>query len=308
MNSHTHASTSVRRHFLKTVAAFVIGVAFTTHAAADFHTFQVEQIYSNADGTVQFVVMHETQGLDGQQFWKGHSLTTTTHAAATLSSYVFPRNLASDTTFATRVLIASEGFAALGLVAPDFVLPNGFLDPAGGVVNYAGVDAVSYGALPADGAKAITRTGAVVQNLATNFAGKSASVGASTIAIGPGFTGAWYDPQQSGHGLFLEVLPADKLIAWWFTFTPDGTQQSWFGGVGTITGNTATVAVALTTGGRWIPNFDMTKVVNNPWGTLDFTFTDCNNGRVDFASTYPGYGSNHMTLTRLTNPAGLTCP
>jgi hypothetical protein len=66
--------------------------------------------------------------------------------------------------------------------------------------------------------------------------------------------------------------------------------------------------VALTTGGRWIPNFDMTKVVNNPWGTLDFTFTDCNSGRVDFASTYPGYGSNHMTLTRLTNPAGLMCP
>ena len=69
----------------------------------------------------------------------------------------------------------------------------------------------------------------------------------------------------------------------------------------------ATVSVALTTGGRWIPDFDASKVVNHPWGTFTFAFTGCNSGRVDFTSTYPGYGSNHMDLTRLTMPAGLTC-
>jgi len=141
----------------------------------------------------------------------------------------------------------------------------------------------------------------------TVVTGTSGSVKAATPTIGPGFTGAWYDPQQSGHGLFLEVLPGNRLLAWWFTFTPDGTQQSWFGGVGTISGNTATVPVDLTQGGRWIPNFDPTKIVGVPWGTLVFTFNDCNNGRVDFSSTYPGYGSNHMTLTRLTLPDRLTC-
>ena len=133
-------------------------------------------------------------------------------------------------------------------------------------------------------------------------------MGAATLAIGPGFSGAWYDPQQSGHGLFLEVLPGSRLLAWWFTFTPDGTQQSWFGGVGTISGNTAMVPVDLTQGGRWIPNFDPAKVVRVPWGTLAFTFSDCNNGRVDFTSSFPGYGSGSMTLARLTLPAGLACP
>jgi len=136
----------------------------------------------------------------------------------------------------------------------------------------------------------------------------TASATASAVTIGPGFSGAWFDPQQSGHGLFLEVLPPDRLLAWWFTFSPDGAKQSWFGGVGTISGNTATVPVILTTGGRWIPNFDAAKIVNTPWGTLSFTFTDCNAGRVDFTSTYPGYGNNHMALTRLTLPSGLTCP
>ena len=132
--------------------------------------------------------------------------------------------------------------------------------------------------------------------------------GAPAVTIGPGFTGAWFDPQQSGHGLFLEVLSQDRFLAWWFTFTPDGTQQSWFGGVGTYSGTTATVPVNLTTGGQWIPKFDYSKIVNNPWGTLTFTFTDCNTGRVDFSSTLPGYGSDHMNLTRLTLPAALSCP
>lgn len=128
------------------------------------------------------------------------------------------------------------------------------------------------------------------------------------VPITPGFTGAWYDPNQSGHGIFLEVLPNNVLLAAWYTFNPDGTQQAWFTGLGTIANGTAVVNADLTTGGQWIPNFNPTKIVNNPWGTLTFGFTDCNHGRVDFASTYPGYGTNHMDLSRLTQPAGVTCP
>ena len=84
----------------------------------------------------------------------------------------------------------------------------------------------------------------------------------------PGFTGAWYDPQQSGHGLFLEVLTDNRILAWWFTFNPDGTQQSWFGNVGAINGDTATSLRVQTEGGRWIPNFDHANVTQPPWGTL----------------------------------------
>jgi hypothetical protein len=36
-----------------------------------------------------------------------------------------------------RVLIATQGFEALGLVAPDYVIPNGFLPTNGGTLNFA---------------------------------------------------------------------------------------------------------------------------------------------------------------------------
>jgi plastocyanin len=131
--------------------------------------------------------------------------------------------------------------------------------------------------------------------------------GSNFVPITPGFTGAWYDPQQSGHGLFVEVLPENRVLAWWFTFTPDGTQQAWFGNVGTISGDTATVDAVQTEGGRWIPNFDPANVTQPAWGTLTFHFTDCNHGEVLFSSTVPGWGSGRMDLTRLTQPAGLSC-
>jgi hypothetical protein len=61
-------------------------------------------------------------------------------------------------------------------------------------------------------------------------------------------------------------------------------------------------------GGLWISNFNPAAIVKVPWGAMTFTFTDCNHGRVDFSSPIAGYGTNHMDLTRLTQPLGLTCP
>ena len=127
------------------------------------------------------------------------------------------------------------------------------------------------------------------------------------LDIGKGFTGTWFDPAQNGHGLFLEVLPGNQLLAAWFTFSPSG-EQAWFVGTGPYSGNTATVvSVDQPTGGRWIPDFDPSKIVHNPWGSLTFTFTDCNEGRVDF-NAFAGFGSGGMNLRRLTMPAGVACP
>jgi plastocyanin len=136
-----------------------------------------------------------------------------------------------------------------------------------------------------------------------------AGAGTTSVPITPGFTGAWYDPTQSGHGILIEVLANNQFLAWWFTFTPDG-QQAWFGNSGTIdpATNTGTINALQTAGGRWIPNFDPANVTQPPWGTLTFSFTDCDHGRVDFDSSVAGYGTGHMDISRLTHIGGLACP
>ncbi len=132
------------------------------------------------------------------------------------------------------------------------------------------------------------------------------------VPIGSGFSGAWYDPSQSGHGLLVEVLPGNRLLAYWFAFSPDPeqSQQAWFGGVGNIIGNQAIIQADQGQGGRWVPEFDPALYELHAWGTLTFAFSDCNHGRVyyagDGASSAWGVGS--MELARLTQLDGLSCP
>jgi N-acetylneuraminic acid mutarotase len=128
-----------------------------------------------------------------------------------------------------------------------------------------------------------------------------------SFEIGAGLSGAWHDPAQSGHGLFIEVLRDNRLFAAWLAFDPAGTSQAWFVGLGTYSGDTATITdVDMPTGGRWVPNFNSSSVVHNPWGTLTFRFTDCNHGSVSFNS--PSFGVGSMSLTRLTQPLSSSCP
>lgn len=130
------------------------------------------------------------------------------------------------------------------------------------------------------------------------------------IAIGPGFTGTWTAPAANAHRISIEVLPGQPLqmFALWFVFGPQGG-QSWITGHGPIAGNRAVLQASQTVGGgaQFPPNFDPASVHEQTWGTLTFTFSDCDNGHVDWASIVPGYGSGGMDLIRLTMPAGLVC-
>jgi hypothetical protein len=75
--------------------------------------------------------------------------------------------------------IATAGFAALGIVTPDYIVPAGFLFTDGATVNYAGVDSVTYGALPVDGTSSLNRSGMMGVNSPTNFAGQSGTINAT---------------------------------------------------------------------------------------------------------------------------------
>ena len=57
------------------VLTFCIAIIAPAHAA--FHLFRFDQVYSNADGTIQYVVLREITGSDGEGFWAGQALRAT---------------------------------------------------------------------------------------------------------------------------------------------------------------------------------------------------------------------------------------
>jgi hypothetical protein len=150
----------------------VFGAAFSAHAS--FHTFQINEIYTNGDGTIQFIELREFQGASGQNFLGGITLTSSNGGVR--KTFVFPHNLPSFDTAGKFVLIGTQGFAALGLVTPDYTVPNGFLFQPEGEVNYGDVDTVHYTQLPGDGTTSINRNGVHQTNSPENFAGQTATI------------------------------------------------------------------------------------------------------------------------------------
>ena len=145
---------------------------FTSLAAvADPPTFRIAQMYSNLDGTTQFIRLTETQGLNGQHHFAGLTLTSTHNGL--VKQFVFPTDLPTDQTAHLSIVVASSARGSLPALVPaypgstnyfwdhdflpDFVIPTRFVPTDGGSVDFAGVDKITFENLPTDGENALNR-------------------------------------------------------------------------------------------------------------------------------------------------------
>ncbi len=195
-----------------------------TSAQATFHLWRMEELYSNADGTVQFLELRALSG--GQEFVNGHTLTST--SGGTTRIFTFPSDLPADTSGHTMI-IGTEGFAALNVVAPDFTVPNGFFFPGGGSIDFASSDQWNHGALPTSKATlSLTRDGPTATNSPRNFRNQSGTITAA-VSPAPAFNFQalwWHDPPLSESGWGLNIThQGDILFVTWFTYDTDGSQM-----------------------------------------------------------------------------------
>ncbi|HZZ94764.1 MAG TPA: hypothetical protein VFE23_19545 [Usitatibacter sp.] len=268
-------------------------ILFATAANATFHLWRMDELYSNADGSVQFLelVVFST----GEGFVSGHTLSVS--GGGVTHSFTVPNDLQGDTN-GKHMLFATQGFAALGVVAPDFVIPNGFFPKGGGTVNWADVDGWTYPGLPADGRTSLNRDAPDAVNSPQNFADQ---IGTVNLAAAPAlnFQALWWRApagSESGWGLNI-THQGDVLFATWFTYDADGSGM-WL--VMPDTRKTATNVYAgsiyRTTGPAFsaVP-FSPAQVVVTPVGSATFTFSDADNG--SFAYTV-GTVTQSKAITR----------
>ena len=145
-------------------------------ARADFHDWTIAEIYSNADGSVQFIEL--TCPNSGEGFLGGERVSCT--SATRTNVFTFPSDLSGDTKD-RKLLLATPGFAALpGGIAPNYTIPANFLILASGRLNYANVDILNYTNLPTNGTASLVRSGSRFINAATNspenFAGARGTI------------------------------------------------------------------------------------------------------------------------------------
>jgi plastocyanin len=144
---------SIRYHDEVTKAA---GVIFVREATS---RFSVSEIYSNPDGSIQFMLFSVSGGINSLG---GMQLLSTSGSSS--NSFTFPvvdihEPIARQTGIA---MVATRGFADLHLVEPDFVVPDGFFFTGSGSISMRVAPyqqnasyVYPYASLPVDGKNAV---------------------------------------------------------------------------------------------------------------------------------------------------------
>jgi hypothetical protein len=127
--------------------------------------------------------------------------------------------------------------------------------------------------------------------------------------IVPSHSGSWYNPSQDGHGISLEVLDDGIVLAYWYTFAPNG-HSMFLVGIGSKNGSKAVLDTYAYEGMKF-GEFDPAGMESYEWGTMTVDFHNCNQMTFSYNSTmiYDGtpFGSDSMPMVRLSAMDNMKC-
>lgn len=161
----------------------VVTVGFvlaTCHVAwGGVHTWRINEIYSNADGSIQFIEIKESCGGAGEVNLGGHQLKSNGNSI-NLSS------IAPGTSANKHILAGTANLTTYGGPTPDYIIPANFFSLTGDLIQITGVSScsVASGSVPTNGTDSLNRPvgcsmgcpTSVAGNSPTNFAGGTGSV------------------------------------------------------------------------------------------------------------------------------------
>lgn len=147
-------------------------------ASASFHTWNIGEIYSSSDGSVQFIEL-VNGNFDFQDEFNGITLKSNG------ATYTFSGALSvGNSTANLRLVVATASFQALAGITPDYNnLPANFFATAGDTINFGNnTDIVTFTNLPTNGSDSFNYTGdngaglTTAINTPTNLAGQTGQV------------------------------------------------------------------------------------------------------------------------------------
>ena len=173
-------------------AALLLLLAQAPAAWAGIHTWDVVEVFSNADGTIQYVELLDRGTTGGETGIGNGSLSSGTRSISWSNGPVAPP------TNGKSYLVATAAFAALpGAPTPDVIIPPAsvpFFDVNGDTISFGAFDTLTFGAVPTNGVDALfeaTNNGGttIVANTPRNYAGVQGSVDASPPPVPSGSAG-----------------------------------------------------------------------------------------------------------------------
>lgn len=171
------------KHSCAVVAVVSVSCAVTAPVMAGSHLWDIVEVFSSSDGSIQFIELEECCGAANETQLDDKTVTST----ATGKVLTFTSNLPPNSTAHAHLLLATQAFADMpGAATPDYIIASNFLsvvaEPAPGIEYWNYDDFIfSAGMLPLNGKDSLHRTEfgyAAGPNSPTNFAEESGSVDA----------------------------------------------------------------------------------------------------------------------------------
>ncbi|HKQ98153.1 MAG TPA: hypothetical protein VJV75_09785 [Candidatus Polarisedimenticolia bacterium] len=123
-------------------------------ARSGVHLWRVTELFSNADGTIQFIEMTTCCGSAG-----GEIFVSSQHLRSNSHDFVFPANLTAAT-LNRHLLLGTAGYSALpGAPTVDYTIPANFFATGGDTISFAVYDTMIFaaGALPTNGTSSLQK-------------------------------------------------------------------------------------------------------------------------------------------------------
>ncbi|MBX3726211.1 MAG: hypothetical protein KF823_09860 [Xanthomonadales bacterium] len=124
---------------------------------------------------------------------------------------------------------------------------------------------------------------------------------------GPGaLSGSWYQADQPGHGLVVNVGRDGAASVAWFGYDPVSGEQAWLFGSGRVdaVGELVVEDVVRPSGTRF-DRFLPAALAQPRWGSLRLRFHGCDAAVLNWQAEESAWGAGELPLTRLTRPVGL---
>jgi hypothetical protein len=134
------------------------------------------------------------------------------------------------------------------------------------------------------------------------------AAGPAIAGLPPGISGAWYNPEQSGHGLSIDVISRDTAIVSWAAMDLDGNPFNLY--IQARIDGESLAGRALAPRGLRFGEWDRADLQVPDWGEVRIDFSDCNRATLSWTpdgTAGAGFPAGSMPLRRLTQLAGVRC-
>jgi len=205
-----------------TVASLACSLFAASSALAGVHTWDVVEVFSNADGTIQYIELREMNGTNTE--W--HLGGVTVSADDGTGSFTFPANYPA-TTAGKSILLATQGAADLLALDPNNPVPDHivaqapFFDHTGDTVRFGPYDVFTFGAVPTDCINSMQDTNNTSADTPTVLASTPKNyTGIQGVIIDCGGTPVCYGDTTGDGEVNIDDYTA--VILNWNTAGPDG--------------------------------------------------------------------------------------